>query len=199
MISLFLVGDGPRDSKTVSPLLEHLLGKKVDVIEGHWARLNTPQGGSGYDRKLRFAIRQAREFGTAGLVAVVDRDKEHDRLKKLKQGREDDRQTSPPFPTALGEAAPHGEAWLLDDPVAVRTALQLDPDVLIVTVRKTKDPKEEIEALRRQSPRREEGILELLCDIARLVDKARCMHTKETGFHDFAEEVRREFKVLIDE
>jgi hypothetical protein len=199
MISLYLVGDGPRDGTTVPPLLERLMGREVEVIENHWARLNSPRGGGGSDRKLRFAIRQAIDAGADGLVAVVDRDKEpnHDRLKRLKQGRDEDRQSLPPFPTALGEAVPHGEAWLLDDPVAIRGALQLPNEVPIVSVRRTKDPKGEIAGLIEVSPRRDEGTLDLLREIANAVVRSRCQHDKETGFHDFDEEVRGEFRDLI--
>jgi len=196
MISLFLVGDGIRDEVTVPPLLEHLSGRDVKTETREWGNVRVR---GGYPGKLKFVVREAIKAGASGVVAVVDRDKETsgDRLKKLKQGRTDDRQKLLDFPTALGEAAPHGEAWLLDDPVAVQTALRLPTDVMIVNVRKTKDPKGEIEALRQASPRRDEGTLDLLRDIARVVDSSRCRHANETGFDDFAKEIRSEFRDLI--
>ena len=56
---------------------------------------------------------------------------------ELREARERDRMERPPFPTAFGEADPHGEAWLLDDPTAIRDALELDPEVEIPTLSKT--------------------------------------------------------------
>jgi hypothetical protein len=195
MIDLLFVADGTRDHVTIPPLVGRLLGVNVRAMTTPWARLRQQSGVSGYRRQLRFAIRQARDANAVAILATVDRDKDPRRrkLKELLVARDEDRISSPAFPTALGEADPHGEAWLLDDPVAVRRALRLAGDATIPTVRHTNRPKDALEDLRRQSGRAEDSILEVLADIAELVDPARCVHAKETGFHALAEEVRREF------
>ena len=131
----------------------------------------------------------------AGLVAVVDRDKSEarSRLRELQNERDDHRSKFPPFPTALGEAAPHGEAWLLADENAVREALSLKSELAIPSVSKTKDPKGVLDGLIQQSARRGEPVTPILTEIARLVDERRCVHRDETGFAAFAEDVRHEF------
>ncbi|HEV7224363.1 MAG TPA: hypothetical protein VGN42_16760 [Pirellulales bacterium] len=126
MIHLFFVGDGPRDGATLPPLVERILGAEVSVTFREWRPLHL-RGKGGYGGKLQFIIRAARDAGASGLVAVVDRDKDprRRRLRDLAAGRAGDRASAPPFPTALGEAVPHVEAWLLDDLAAVRQSLRL--------------------------------------------------------------------------
>jgi hypothetical protein len=194
MIDHLFVMDGPRDDATVPLLVGRLLGVKVRASTRPWARLRQQAGKSGYRNQLLFAIRQARDAGAVALIATVDKDKDprRQKLKELLKAREDDRASSPAFPTALGEAAPHGEAWILDDPVAVRRALGLDPDFKVPNVLKEPSSKDALEKLKRQSRRAEDPILEVLASIAELVDPARCVHAKETGFHALAEEVHRE-------
>ena len=193
MIDILFVTDGPRDHVTIPPLIGRILGVTVRVNTTPWARLHRQSGVRGYRRKLRFAILQARDANALGILATVDRDvhPRRTKLKELLQARDEDRQENPPFPVALGEAEPHGEAWLLDDPVAVCRGLGLDPQIKIPNVRNTKSPKQEIEALRKQSGR-EEDILVILADIASHVDPSRYQHAKETGFHGLEREVRHE-------
>jgi hypothetical protein len=50
-----------------------------------------------------------------------------------------------------------------------------------------------LEELRQEGARGEEDILDVLADIARQVDASRCRRPKDTGFHKFAEDLRREF------
>ena len=97
-------------------------------------------------------MRQAKDAGLAGLVATVDTDTDHSwqKLKDLEEAREQERSKLPPFPTVLAQADPHGEAWLLDDAMAVRLAFGFPGNAHIVNVRQTKDPKEELEALKRR-------------------------------------------------
>ena len=59
---------------TVPRLVKKILARSVREDVRHWSRLNS--AGSGSDRKLRFAIRQARDVGAAGVVATVDRDRD---------------------------------------------------------------------------------------------------------------------------
>jgi hypothetical protein len=197
MMDLFFVGDGARDHVTVPILVERLLRVPFWCTQPephHWARLHDLGGGKGYGRQLRFALLQAKDAGACGIVATVDTDKhpKRQKLNELRKAREADRACSPPFPTALAEAMPHAEAWLLDDRVAVVNALGLGPDASVPTVRQTKSPKDTLEELKNRCDRAADPILEILADIAKLVDPARCVHAAETGFEVLVDEVQRE-------
>ncbi len=192
MIRLLFVGDGERDAATNPPLVATILAAPVEPTAVPWPRLN--QAGQGYDRKLLFAMAQARADQLEGVVATVDRDtsRHRDRLRELEAAREKDRQSHPPLPTAVGSADPHAEAWLLDDPVAVRTALRLDRAAAIPTVRQVNSPKAELGRLQRASARCDDAVRDVLVDIARELSIERCEHARETGFAAFARDVRRE-------
>jgi hypothetical protein len=196
MIRLLFVGDGERDAATNPHLVTLITGAQVDPTTKPWARLH--DAGRGYDRKLLFAIAQARQGGLDGVVATVDRDTSppKDRLRDLQAGRTRDREKHPSLPTALGVADPHAEAWLLDDPVAVRTALRLPADVLIPTVRQVQSPKSEIGRLHRTSPRSDESIRAMLIEIAQTFSIDRCQHGHDTGFSHFVKDVRDEIGPL---
>jgi hypothetical protein len=81
MIRLLFVGDGERDAATNPHLVSTIIGAPVAPATTGWPRLS--RAGSGYDRKLLFAIRTARHTGLDGVVATVDRDKSRrwDRLR----------------------------------------------------------------------------------------------------------------------
>ena len=204
MICLFFVGDGARDEATVPPLVRTILQIDFSTLFQPWARLHAAERRGrpgrrlrGYGRKLLYAIRAARVAQADGLVATVDRDKAPGgRLGRLREARAADRQQAPSLPTALGEAKPHAEAWLLDDPAAVREALELPGNAPIPSVRQSRHPKDTLHGLWERSPRREAGPEEreiaVLQDIARRVDSTRCAHRRETGFQGFVTEVRRE-------
>ena len=125
MSLILFVGDGVRNAATVPPIVKRILNTEFSSLTRNWAHLHG--AGKGYQKKVRFAVLQALDAGAKGLIAVVDRDRaQRDRLKRLREARDDDRMQKPPFPTAFGEANPHGEAWLLDDPQAIREALRLE-------------------------------------------------------------------------
>ena len=199
---LLFVGDGDRDGATVPGLVERILGAEItgEVLSWKEIRLqpkSAPRALRGYASKLMYAVRAARSRRLDGVVATVDTDatKPRSRLAKLKKGRDLDREKAPPLPTALGEANPHGEAWLLDDPVAVRKALELPADVPIPTVPKSDGPKKALNKLMDQSPRETatgDRIQELLGAIAVNVTPNRCAHAQETGFDAFSKDVRDE-------
>ena len=197
MICLLFVGDGERDAATNPHLVERLVSSPIEPRAIPWPRLN--QAGRGYDRKLLFALRRAREEGLDGVVATIDQDKSsgRDRLRSMEAARAKDRARAAPLPTALGCADPHAEAWLLDDPVAVRMVLGLDKDAPIQTVRRSKNPKGEIDALHAVSARSGEPIRTILVDIARNLDPKRCQHAHETGFEHFAKDVKDEIGPLV--
>ena len=195
-MALLFVGDGPRDEAAVPRLVEGILEIEVRETFRPWARLHG--GGSGYGRKLAFALGQARDLNAQGLVATIDRDHDHSggRLGAVRKRRDDVRTVSPPFPTALGEASPHLEAWLLDDEVAVRTALRLDPDRVVPNVRNEKHPKSALEALHAASRRAGDRPLEVWADLARAVRPERCAHAQSTGFEEFVAEISLELGPL---
>ncbi len=190
MIPILFVGDGERDGVTVPRLVERILGRRVREDFRRWARL---RGGSGYERKLAFAVRQAKDAGTQGVVAAIDKDKSQGRLRALREQR-DLEQTHGAFPIAVAEAVPHSEAWLLDDPVAVRECLGLASDVEIPTVRQVKSAKEALEALRARGTKRDEPLLTIWAEVARNVSLERCAHAKETGFDGLVSEVTQQFR-----
>ncbi len=198
MMHLLIVGDGDRDSASVPPLVEKMLNVAVRSVFRPWARLHSAKGGKGYARRLLFAVKQAHDLKVDGLVATVDTDRSPNRkkLRELQDARADQRQSAPPFPTALGEANPHGEAWLLDDPVAVAKVLKLAAD-RIPNIRNVQYPKDTLNDLWQTSERADVLILTILTEIAQQLDIQRCQHKKETGLHHFLEDVRQELASLV--
>ncbi|MFO0959424.1 MAG: hypothetical protein U0800_18650 [Isosphaeraceae bacterium] len=190
---IHLYVDGPRDEATIPLILETLLGEAIDVVEScPWSRLNQPRG---YQKKVVFALVKARDAGVDAVVAVCDADKMPQRLAELKAGRADHRSKNAPYPAALGQANPHGEAWLLDDRTAIIRAWGLPPDTEIPTIRHCdRNPKRVIESLFALTGRYDQN--DGLAEIARLLDSNRCVHKKETGFAQFLDEVRDELGPL---
>ena len=198
MIKLLFVGDGPRDRASIPSLVQNILAKPADCECDDWARLHHRGSGRGYRNKLLFAIRRAQADKKDGLVATVDSDSPvpSDRIKELKDARESLRRKERPFPTALGEAVPNGDAWLLDDPLAVCDALQLDRNTAIPVVTKVRDPKPELDKIISQSSRAGDDLLQVLAEIAQLVRMERSRHFSETGFEAFARDVAAELSQL---
>lgn len=86
-----------------------------------------------------------------------------------------------------------GEAWLLDDPVAVRRGLGLSNDFQVPNIRDVKSPKETLEELRKESELPFDSIL----DVQRIVghvDFTRYLHSDETGFKAFEKDVKHSLK-----
>jgi len=201
MIALLFVGDGERDAATVPALVETLLQTPFRAETRMWARLHgapttakqrqRKPAQKGYERKLRFAVRQANDAGAAGVVATVDSDtdKPGTKLRRLRKGREAARKDPCAIPIALGEARPHGEAWLLDDAQAVRSALGLGGDDVVPSTREVTSPKTKLHALLAASPRAGERPLDVWKDIARNVRLGRCGNPKRTGFSKFVKDV----------
>ena len=197
MIKLLVVGDGERDGASIPPLVQTILELPIQSDFERWPRLQK----KGLGRKLLFATIQARNRKHDGLVAVVDADQRmrSQKIKDLIEARAEMRRSAPPFPTALGEAVPNGDAWLLDDPIAVCDALHLDRNTPVAVVTKVRDPKPELNAAIALSTRAGEDILTILAAIAGFVRIEHCRHPSDTGFESFVKDVRAELSPLIAE
>ena len=190
MIKLLVVGDGERDGASIPSLVQTILERPVQSEFERWPRLQK----KGLGAKLRFATIQARNRKNDGLVAVVDADQRmrSKKIKDLIEARAEMRRSAPPFPAALGEAVPNGDAWLLDDRLAVCDALKLDRNTEIAVVTKVRDPKPVLNSIIAQSSRAGEDNLQILADIAGLVRIERCRHAADTGFEAFVKDVTSE-------
>lgn len=199
---ILVVGDGPRDQSALPNLVCRILEANVDTEYNDWHDIRYLKGkGSIYARKLKYLTRRARADDFVALAIVVDTDKSQrkDKLRELREGREDDRQQNPPFPTAVGEANPHFDVWLLDDAVAVRDALGLAGDCQIPNAIKIDNPKAALTELINQSEIEFEHVSDALAEIAQRLTVNRCVHHKETGFGDFEQDVRDEIKPALSE
>lgn len=196
MSQFLFIGDGDRDLIALPELVKRLT--KQDFAEESRAWRELRGHGRGFGKKLKLAARIAIDRGLDGLVAVVDQDRApaRDRLRELAAARAEDRARIS-LPTALGEARPHGEAWLLDDSVAVRRALELPAHEPIPSVTKTRNPKKELESLLAKSPKSGIRPRVIYGDIAEHVDSSRCAHASETGFAEFAAEVEKEITPVL--
>ena len=197
MLTLHFIVDGKRDKGIMPRLVEGILGTEIQGVSRAWFHL---RGRSGYKRKLQFGMISARLRCASGVVATVDTDKQEEgkRLKVLRSARQELRNQGESLPVALGEASPHAESWLLDDPKAVREALQLPSDTMIPTVRDARSPKQALDAIIEASPRNGKPA-DVLPDIARRVNLKRCAHSKETGFEFFVKDVQGEIGPLCRE
>jgi hypothetical protein len=155
-MSILVVGDGPRDQLALPEIVRNLLGLKVVTRYDDLHKvIYLKEKGSANVRKVKYLTRRARSNGFLVLAIVVDRDKcrRRERLGDLHEGRDEVRRSSPPFPTALGEADPHFDVWLLDDVVAVREGLGLSGDVEVPNAVSVVSPKEILAKLIRECPR----------------------------------------------
>jgi hypothetical protein len=190
---------------TLPPVVKSIL--KADFIPEatRWPRLHRREkkvpgySVKGYGLKLLYVLDSARAANADGVVACVDADKEtrRERLKQMKVARQADRSERAGLPAALGEARPHNEAWLLDDPVAVREGLRLPQEHAVPNVAKCGSPKAMLEALHQESERTGERPIAVWAHIAARVDPARCAHRKKTGLQALVAEVQAELGPLF--
>lgn len=199
-MSILVVGDGPRDAVALPDVVLNLLGLDVPTVYSNWHHVSYLKGrGSAYTRKLKYLTRRALDRGCGGLAVVVDADKSprREKLRELHRGRDEDRSSNPAFPTALGEAIPHFDAWLLDDPVAVRKGLNFGGDVEVPNAVKVDSPKKVLSKLIRACPLDDTDDSEILGEVARCLCRKRCVHAKKTGFENFCNEVDVELKAAF--
>ena len=197
---ILVVGDGPRDQHALPNLVRAILKSDVEARYDDWHRVTYLRGkGSIYARKVKYLARRARVDGFSALAIVTDTDKSlaRDKLRQLRAGRDEDRQTNPPFPTALGEANPHFDVWLLDDAVAVRNGLRLPSETPIPNSAKSSDPKNDLNLLIAGSPRESDDFALVLGDIASHLKVDRCPHRKENGLATFESDVHDEIRPAL--
>jgi hypothetical protein len=192
---ILVVGDGPRDSVALPILVQKLLNKKVPFLFVDWHNYSHLVGkgkGTIYSKKVKYFTRVAKDRVCFALVVVTDSDRQEygEKLSQLKDGRNEERQSNAPFPTALGEAHPHFDVWLLDDCHAVATALSLPPSK-IPNIRKCQSPKDSLTELVDESDVVGD-VSDSLARIAEVVELNRCPHSRETGYHDFSLELKNE-------
>lgn len=215
MIRLYISGDGELDAAMLPQLICAILRTSgVDdpqfepiLPEIPWTKtrlgLVRLQQGSGLARRLEFAAINARSSIADGLAVTLDGDKaqRRTRLQDVMKGRDAirNRAGQSHIPIALGEARPHGEAWLLADQQAVKDALEFPPDEQLAVANEiVKDPKAVLQGLLRgRFSGRFDTMLAAYEEVARNVALDRCQRAKETGLEEFAEEVRRELGPLF--
>lgn len=196
-MKLLVVGDGPRDEHILPPLIQGILDRTIEARYTTWKDIRLaalPHGkrARGLTRKMTYVLTQVRTRGEDGVAAVVDRDRApaRERLNELRTAIEQ----APGVRTAIGEANPHVEAWLIDDPKAVRDSLRLAVDHDIPTPAGC-EPKRVLSELCQASPAWSVvgSELPLLKRVAGAVRRERCNHRHETGFEEFHRELQSAF------
>ena len=201
-----VIGDGPHEQRVLPILLRRILAREVECeTRDAWQHIHQKSITigthrlAGYAYRLYAAIRLAESKGLHGVAAVVDADKDgpHARFKQLTLARDAIRHESVLMPVAVGEAIPHGEAWLLDDPAAVREALGLPSGHDIPNVAKCPSPKDALQKLHSGGPRCGDLPRDIRTSIAERLEEQRCNHAEQTGFGPFVREVRSELAPLF--
>ena len=199
MIRVLFVVDGPKDQFIVPPIARNAVNIGPENPFHIWKDLRVNKGDQalrGYESKLSFAMRLAVDSGLHGVVATVDTDKDKrgDKLRRLRNGRVEQRNNGITTPAALGEATPHAEAWLIDDSTAVRSVLRVPEDRELPVVTAVLSPKEALDELIAVSSVSHLPQEELLQTIAAAIDPKRCEKAKATGLRAFIKDLRDEYR-----
>ena len=196
---ILVIGDGPRDSIALPKLVQHLMRKQTKWQYEDWHTRSHLFGrgkGTVYTKKVKYFTRLAKDRDCVALVVSdTDRAPYGEKLRQLRTGRDEDRQIHPPFPTAIGEANPHFDVWLLDDAHAVKTVVGCSSSA-VPNIRNCTSPKDILTNLVVESDIESElsVVLGLIVDE---FDVSRCNHDNETGLEEFAEEVRIELQHVV--
>jgi len=203
-MNILIVGDGPRDREALPVLVCKILGAEVATRFDVWRVRVRGEKGTIYARRVKYFTRRARAAGFAALAVVVDKDKAPagEKLRQLRAGRDEDRQNNPCLPTALGEANPHFDVWLLDDEKAVRETLQLPREKNMPNPVRVTSPKQALselieEATEGRSELEKRPVSEIMGSIAERLEIGRCNHAGQTGFSAFVDDVRREIGPVV--
>lgn len=153
----------------------------------------------GYPAKVCEAILEAHRRGYSAAVIVVDRDTTpgHERLQKLREGR-DLAASRVPTPAAVGVAIEAMEAWLLADEVVLGSALEIkpnpprgpDPETLSGARGSPDHPKARLAIFLDQDTNEHRPVIEKLEAIASELDPSEIEKRCKRGFKPFADEVR---------
>lgn len=185
------LGEGATD-KQIIPIL--LGSHNIDVQQSDfvtWKSLHL-RGRKGFKKKVKLAIGLARLAGLEGLIATLDADKQPDRIKRLKEARNEDRddRSKLRFPVVIGQANPELEAWLLDDTHAVKNGLRLSAQTKVPSPDKVPDVKLALEQLIHDSSIETNSVG--LVSIAELVTCKTSRNPDKTGLRSFIDDARNE-------
>jgi hypothetical protein len=179
-VKVLFISDGPRDVAALPAIVCGVLRAPAAAIEPSdhsrpWSKVKGH--GKGYCRRMQAMIALARANRIPARVCTVDCDNaaRRKRLGDLHLARDNDRNRNSPLPAALGEARPHLEAWLIDDPDALRQALPSCRGTDMPSFSKIPKPKEWLNTLLDEDgcedgPSRTAKIVE----IANRLDHSRC-------------------------
>lgn len=177
-----------------------------DSIAIKWSQINlfSKDRRRGLDRKLLAASQLAASHGCVGLIAVVDQDRDEDRIRILNETRNAIALREPTQRAAVGVAIESIEAWVLGDPAAIASTIGKTESEVLSVYRLAS-----VESLYERSGNHEtrpKGIVSRIAAIAHSEDSAewRCdvadrisISTLErncpSGFKPFADDVRRVF------
>lgn len=148
--------------------------------------------GGGYPGKLKASIVLAEERGLDGVIFVLDRDREKNRLVELKAGREELKGT---MPSAIGVCIETLEAWLLADHQSVADTLGIEtkhvpakPEGLAGEKGTASHPKDVLEHLIEIAPA---GAKDVYNELARVADLQTIAQKCPKGFGEFQAELDR--------
>ncbi len=150
----------------------------------------------GYAGKVLAAMTEADIEGFDGLIFVMDRDRDTDRLSELRSGLQAAREAEIPIPTALGLCIETVEAWLLADPAAVAEVLEVPKDQIPPNPEKLdgkessgQHPKDIIALLIEKSPKEDLDLGQVYGDIAESADLDTVAKACPKGFAAYQKEL----------
>ncbi len=183
------VGDGDRDCAMMEPIVRNLHGAPLTVT----FKPRKAYRVGGYGKVMTMALLEAFDDGFQGVVFWADEDSGREpRLKELRDARNQSAviaQTK----AAIGIAAPHAEAWILDDAHSVRAVLGLPNDHAIPKVSESNYPKTTLDDLCHQH-RPQDPVMNLLPEFGAQLALGRMREPDRTGFSAFEKDFKDQFR-----
>jgi hypothetical protein len=191
-MNVLVIGDGPRDSVALPILISSILSRELNCRFRAWSELSHLRGiGSAYERKLKYAVRQAFDENRTAIVAVTDAD-DRPKRKDLESARLDVRSKGFDVPLAIGESVPHFEVWLLDDKKCIALVCRVDHSEVADSCQC--HPKTELDRLFAISDLCDSTPTQQLAALAHEWSYERCIHRRSNGLEDFAKDLKEQFK-----